>query len=342
MFLSVIVATYNRWAELEELLQALRLQTYPKDQFELVVVDDGSTDQTESLVRRFSEATDLTIRYVYQDNQGPGPSRNLGMSQAQGDVFVLTDSDCIPPPDWLEHIAQAMADPSVDAFGGPDRSHPDFPPLLKAIDYSMTSFIGTGGTRGSTCLKLARYYPRSFNMGFRRSVYERIGGMGTLRHGQDMEFSNRMHRQGLNVVFLPDIAVYHKRRTSLRRFFKQVFNWGVARVNLARIDSQMLKPVHTLPALALLGFALLTLALPFSILVRRIWTGAVLAGVALLCGAGIQAFSRYRSLHVALLSMVTLATQVLAYGLGLWYGAIRSITSHTDEAVRGFTKNYYK
>jgi glycosyltransferase involved in cell wall biosynthesis len=342
LFISIIIPTCNRCKELEELLESLSVQTYPEARFEIVLVDDGSTDETRSLADHFLEARGLPIRYFYQQNQGPGPSRNLGMQKARGDVFVFIDSDCIAPPDWLENIADAMADGSVDAFGGPDQCRPDFPPLLKAIDYSMTSFIGTGGARGTTGIKVAKYYPRSFNMGFRREVYERIGGMGDLRHGQDMEFSNRLHRQGFHIAFLPDIGVYHKRRTSLRRFFKQIFNWGVTRINLGRIDRQMLRPVHALPAFTVAFYALLTLGALLSASALRGWTGITALGFALLCFAGVQSFILHKSIRVALLSMVTLTTQIVAYGLGFWFGVYKSIFSRGDEPIRGFTKEYYQ
>jgi len=341
-FLSVIVATYNRREELHELLLSLADQSYPKEQFEIVVVDDGSTDGTREMVHWTVQAYGLSVQYFHQANTGPGPSRNLGMEKARGDVLILIDSDCIAPSYWLENIATAMADGRVDAFGGPDTCRPDFPPLLKAIDYSMTSFLGTGGTRGTAGVRIAKYYPRSFNMGFRREVYERIGGMGDLRHGQDMEFSNRMHRHGFSIVFLPNIDVYHKRRTSLKRFFKQVFNWGVTRINLGRIDKQMLRPVHALPALVIAVCLLLTLAAPLSTFAFRVWTGAAVLGLGLLGFAGVQSLIRYRSVRVALLSIVTLTIQIVAYGLGFWFGLCRSVTSRTDEPVRGFTKNYYK
>lgn len=342
LFISIIIPTYNRCEELEELLESLAMQTYPEERFEIVLVDDGSTDETKALTDHFLEAHGLPIRYFYQQTQGPGPSRNLGMEKAEGDVFVFIDSDCIAPPDWLENIAAAMADGSVDAFGGPDQCRSDFPPLLKAIDYSMTSFIGTGGARGTTGIKVAKYYPRSFNMGFRREVYERIGGMSNLRHGQDMEFSNRLHRQGFHIAFLPDIGVYHKRRTSLKRFFKQIFNWGVARINLGRIDKQMLGPVHVLPALAVAFYALVTCAALFSTSALRVWLSITALGLVLLCFAGVQSLIRYKSIRVALLSMVTLTTQIVAYGLGFWFGVYKSATSHSDEPIRGFTKDYYK
>ena len=338
----MIIPAYNRREELGELLRSLADQSYPNGQFEIVVVDDGSTDGTQEMVHEAAESYGLSVQYVHQANKGPGASRNLGMEKARGDVLVFIDSDCMAPPDWLENIAAAMADGSVDAFGGPDRCHPDFPPLLKAIDYSMTSFLGTGGARGTTGVRVTKYYPRSFNMGFRREVYERIGGMGNLRHGQDMEFSNRMHRNGFSIAFLPNIGVYHKRRTSLKRFFKQVFNWGVARINLGRIDKQMLRPVHILPALVVASYLPLTLGAPFSTFTLRIWMGVTALGLSLLCFGGVQSLIRYKSVGVALLSVVTLTIQIVAYGLGFWFGLYRSASSRTDEPIQGFTRNYYK
>ena len=339
--ISVIIPTYNRGEELKELLSSLGNQTYPRDYFEIIVVDDGSTDGTESTVKSLAKAYGLCLRYFYQENRGPGPSRNLGMAKARGDVFVFIDSDCIASPDWLEQIASAMSTGEIDAFGGRDTFHPDFPVLLKAIDYSMTSFIGTGGTRGRSGLQVARYYPRSFNMGFRREVYEKIGGMRNLRHGQDIEFSNRIHRNGFRVAFLPDVVVFHKRRTSMKRFFKQIFNWGVTRINLGRIDRQMLRPVHALPALAVAVYLLLALGTLHSRYALLTWLGATgLAGFILIF-AFIQAALIHRSIRVGALSMVALCVQVIAYGLGFLSGACKMLFSRGQEPVEGFTKHYY-
>ncbi|HNW88999.1 MAG TPA: glycosyltransferase [Bacteroidales bacterium] len=337
---SIIIATYNRLEEVKELLASAEGLDFPREKFEFVFSDDGSTDDTEKFLKGYESATGLNIRYLYQQNKGPGEARNHGMSESQGDYFMFVDSDCMFPPEWLRKIDEHLSQNPLDAWGGPDTCHESFSPLLKAINYSMTSFIGTGGTRGSTKSVQKKFYPRSFNMGISKKVYETIGGMGTLRHGQDMEFSSRIYNNGFKVGLISDAFVYHKRRTSLKRFYKQIFNWGVARVNLGRIDKQMFKPVHLLPAMLVAGFVLLVLLTPFPFFPKWLWL-IVAAGMLGLAGiAFFQSFAKYKILKTSFLSIITLYIQIIAYGFGMWKGLFQVWTG--KKTAQGFSKNYYK
>lgn len=334
---SIIIATYNRLDELEELFATIDLLEFDPMDYEIVIVDDGSTDGTDKYIKGL--VTPYGINYIRQENQGPGAARNLGMAHANGEYFIFIDSDVLLPKNYLQAINDKLEVHSFDAFGGPDDSHPSFGRFLKAVNYSMTSFIGTGGTRGSQ-KSVTKFYPRSFNMGIHRRVYEEIGGMGGLRHGQDMDYSARIYEAGFDVGFIQEAVVFHKRRTSLWRFYKQIFNWGVARINLGKKYPDMLKVIHLLPALIILGLSGLILLSPFFTWAKML---ASFAGLVALCVAGfafIQSFIRYQDIQVSLLSVVTLFTQVFAYGLGL-ISATLQILSGKKEA-RGITKNYYK
>ncbi len=334
---SLIIATYNRLEELKELIASLEAMDFPTVDFELIVSDDGSTDGTGEYLR--SRAFSFPFQYLSQQHKGPGEARNYGMQQARGEYFIFIDSDCIVPPDYLAKVDQFLKKDPVDAFGGPDDCHPDFPPMLKAINYSMTSFLGTGGTRGST-RSVTKFYPRSFNMGLHRRVFEQIGGMNQLRHGQDMDLSARIYNAGFRVALIPDAVVFHKRRTNLRRFYKQIFNWGVARINLGTAYPELLKPVHLAPAF-LVAAVLATMVFMLIFPVLRFLgalTIAGMAGIALL--AFVQSFLQYRSLKVALLSIATLFIQVFAYGMGTWSGILQRLKG--EKVAKGYTKNYYK
>ncbi len=332
---SVIVAVYNRLGEVRELLRSAERLTFDRDKFEILFVDDGSKDGFKDFIEHYQSETGLKTRAVFQQNQGPGVARNHGMSVAQGEYFVFVDSDCMFPPHWLSEIDIALSKQHLDCFGGPDTFHPSFSPLLKAINYSMTSFLGTGGTRGSK-KSIGKFYPRSFNMGIKREIYRDIGGMNLLRHGQDMDFSARIYAAGYKVGLIPDAFVYHKRRTSIPKFFRQIFNWGVARINLGKLHPALLKPVHFLPALIVLGVVTVFLA--------SLYTGpwllyGMLGGWLLVCLlAFVQSLAKYRSLKVALLSIITLNIQVFAYGFGVLWALPQMLWK--DEAS-GFTKNYY-
>ena len=334
---SIIVATYNRLDELVELIDSLNYMDFDPSRFELIVVDDGSTDGTAEMIEQLDTA--YALRLLRQQNQGPGAARNRGMAEANGDYFLFIDSDCTVPASYLRTIDASVRANQWDAFGGPDTCRPDFPPLLKAINYSMTSFLGTGGTRGSS-KSVTKFYPRSYNMGMHRKVYEQIGGMNDLRHGQDMDLSARIYEAGCSVGLIEDAFVFHKRRTDLRKFFRQIFNWGVARINLGKAHPELLKPIHLAPAIlitAALFILILAVIVPQTALLLY---GLMLAALAIALIATIQSYRRYREIRPALLSPVTLFLQVAAYGLGSLSGLIQTTFGKTE--AKGFTKKYYQ
>jgi len=336
--ISIIVPAYNRADEIDEFISSFEKQS--KKNFEVIVVDDGSTDNTKVLVENHKKNLDL--KYLFQQNKGPGVARNSGMEKAKGDIFVFIDSDCTVPENYIKNLTRHLENEDFDAFGGPDTSHKDFSPFLKAVNYSMTSFIGTGGTRGSKGKQLAKYYPRSFNMGIKKKVYEKIGGMNALRHGQDMEFSNRIYTAGFKILYFDDVKVFHKRRTNLKKFFKQIFNWGVTRINLGRIDPKMLKPIHFLPAIALIGYIISLILTFFFPVFLWIFAGESALLVLILLFACVQSSLKNRSFFVGILSIVTLLTQVIAYGAGLLTGLVKSLFVKKGKWITGFTKKYYK
>ena len=338
---SIIIPSFNRADELSDLLDSFGKIDFPKERFEVIVSDDGSTDDTEDLVNEKIAENKFELYYISQQNQGPGAARNAGMKEAQGDFFIFIDSDVTMPANWLTNIDRTVSKEQADAFGGPDTYRDDFPALLKAINYSMTSFITTGGLRGKKGKKLAKFYPRSFNMGLSRELWEKIGGFGGLRHGQDIEFSHRILKSGAKVVFVSDAPVYHKRRTNLRRFYRQVFNWGVARINLYKIDSGMLEPLHAAPAMAtLIVVAVIILALFFKAFYYLLLAGLVVA-LLILIFSMIDAYRMYKSIKPALLLPFVMPAQIFGYGLGFIYNFIRRVILKKEEKV-GFRKNYYK
>lgn len=338
---SIIIAVYNRLEEVKELLESAEKLEGDRNSFELLFVDDGSKDGFREFIEQYHSASGLQTRAIYQQNQGPGAARNHGMSEARGEYFIFVDSDCMFPPQWLVEIEKAQNEYHYDAFGGPDTCHPSFSPLLKAINYSMTSFIGTGGTRGNK-KHVGRFYPRSFNMGISREIYNKIGGMGGLRHGQDMDYSMRIYNAGFKVGLIADAHVYHKRRTSIPKFFRQIFNWGVARINLSRRHPHTLKLVHLLPAMLIAGlFALGIISLFTGCLYPPtlfLWNIVFYGFTAICLFAFLQSLFRYHNLTVALLSILTLLIQVFAYGFGLLWGGWNALLG---KEVRGFSKNYY-
>lgn len=337
---SVIVPTFNRACEIKELLDSLTKQTISKDLFEVLIVDDGSTDETSEVVNDFFDNSDLNLRFLKQDHKGPGEARNYGMKDARGEYLLFIDSDCIADKDWLLAYKRRLENEERKpaGFGGPDRVLSSFSPVQKAIDYSMTSFITTGGIRGHSKKKISKYYPRSFNMGVRKDVYEKIGGMGKLRHGQDIEFSHRIISTGEPVIKVEDAVVYHKRRMSIKKFFRQVFNWGVARINLYKIDKGMLELVHFFPAAGTIISALVIL---LAILFQGIFIWFILLGVMALLLMGVHGIFKYKDYRTFFYIPVIVPTQIFGYGLGFIIAFVRRIILKQGEFT-GFVKRYYK
>lgn len=337
---SIIIAVYNRTGEVKELLESAEKLDFDRDRFEFLFVDDGSIDGFQNFIENYDSPTGLQTRAIYQENRGPGEARNNGMKNAKGEYFIFVDSDCMFPPHWLRTIDNDLEKYGFDAFGGPDTCHESFSPLLKAINYSMTSKLGTGGTRGQK-KSVGKFYPRSFNMGIHRKIFETIGGMNKLRHGQDMDFSQRIYDEGYKVGLIFDAFVYHKRRTSLSKFYRQIFNWGVARINLSLAHPSMLKPVHLLPAMVVLGLIFLGLfTIIFPQLGGFLWIVTGLGYLLINLTAFFQSLFKYKNLKAALLSPITLNIQVFAYGFGLIKALWQTKVLGRKEA-EGFVKGYY-
>lgn len=210
---SFIIPVYNRPDEVDELLQSLLEQTF-RD-FEVIVVEDGSSVPCRDVTLKYADRLDL--HYYTKPNSGPGQTRNYGAERSHGEYLIILDSDCILPPGYLDAVEAELQAAPADAFGGPDRAHASFTPIQKAINYSMTSFFTTGGIRGGK-KKMDKFYPRSFNMGIRRDVYQALGGFSRMRFGEDIDLSIRIFKGGYRCRLFPGAWVYHKRRTDLKKF----------------------------------------------------------------------------------------------------------------------------
>jgi GT2 family glycosyltransferase len=309
MFFSVIIPIYNRPQELEELLLSLTRQTY--HEFEVVVIEDGSDFPAEKIV--YSYQNHFSIRYISQTNQGQGFARNTGMQQAEGDFFIILDSDVILPEDYLAIVSGAIESRNLDAFGGPDAASGDFSTLQKSMDFAMTSFWTTGGIRGK--LKdPSKYQARGFNMGVSKAVFKETQGFIDPNRGEDIEWSIRIKKAGFKLELVEAAFVYHKRKNSLFSFAKQAFSFGKNRVNVSRFHPEAIKIVHLLPT----GFALfLVFMLPMTFISTGIFNIQLLALVIWLGMIFFTALSQYRSFSVALLSLLTSLIQLTCYGAGL-------------------------
>lgn len=324
--ISFVVPVFNRREEVEELLDSMSRQT--RTDFEVVLVEDGSTDRCEDIAARYADR--LAVSYFFKPNSGPGQSRNYGFERATGDYAIFLDSDCVLPPGYFAVVTAALEANYLDAFGGPDRAHEDFTDVQKAINYAMTSTFTTGGIRGSS-EKLEKFHPRSFNMGYSRAVFARTGGFSKLRFGEDIDMSIRIHREGFSTGLIREAYVYHKRRATLRQFFKQVFNSGIARINLYKAHPGSLKAVHFAPALFTLGLVLGPLVWPSLAL-------PVLALYALVLF--VDALRQTRSIGIAALAVVASVVMLVGYGSGFLIAVWKRIVLGQD-VYTAFEKTFY-
>ena len=328
-YFSLIVPVFNRPDEVHELLESLTKQ-HCKD-FEVIIVEDGSQVPCQEIVQAY--CNQLDIHYYNKPNSGPGQSRNYGAERATGEYLIVLDSDCIIPEGYLDAVRAELDAAPADAFGGPDRAHDSFTDIQKAINYAMSSFFTTGGIRGGK-KKLDKFYPRSFNMGIRADVYRALGGFSKMRFGEDIDFSIRIFKGGYKCRLFPEAWVWHKRRTDLRKFFKQVHNSGIARINLYKKYPESLKLVHLLPAVFTIGVVALLLGTPF------IPALSSLIGLFVLI-IFIDATLQNRSVKIGALAVVASFVQLTGYGTGFLRAWWQRCVLRKDE-FEAFKNSFYK
>ncbi|MBC5842726.1 glycosyltransferase [Flavobacterium sp. F-380] len=306
MFFSLIIPVYNRPDELAELLESLSKSNYKED-FEVVIVEDGSTLRGDTVVAQYTSK--LAISYFYKPNSGPGDSRNFGMKNAKGDYFIIFDSDCIIPANYLVEVDQSLKLNYVDCFGGPDKALDSFSDIQKAINFAMTSFLTTGGIRGGS-EKIDKFQPRSFNMGISRKAFEASKGFGNIHPGEDPDLSIRLWNLGFETKLIPNAYVYHKRRIDWERFSMQVNKFGKARPILNSWYPEHTKLTFFFPSVFILGFglAILLLVLTLDYLLKLYFIYFLLVFL-------VSSFQN-KSLKIGYLSVIAVWKQFYGYGTG--------------------------
>lgn len=302
---SIIVPVYNRRDEIEDLCRSLEAQSCKN--FELIVVEDGSSDPCGDIIESYAKSG-LNAKYYFKENEGRSIARNHGMERAEGDYLIFFDSDCVIPPAYFETLAAELDKKPVDCFGGPDAAHDSFSDTQKAINYTMTSFLTTGGIRGGK-VQLEKFVPRTFNMGFSRKVYDKVGGFREM-FSEDIDMSTRIRQAGFSIGLIRPAYVWHKRRVNFKKFCRQVYVFGMSRITLKLLYPDSLKAVHALPALFVLGCVALILMgivlspwwlLPLGIYFSALWLCALVAT---------------KSLKIATLAIPSALIQLFGYGCG--------------------------
>lgn len=309
MYYSFVIPVYNRPDEIDELLESLVHQQY-KNEFEIVVVEDGSTVKCDAIVAKYQAV--LNISYYYKSNSGPGDSRNFGMRVAKGSYFIILDSDCIIPANYLNEVDAYLSKNFVDCFGGPDAAHESFSDVQKAINQSMTSFLTTGGIRGGS-EKLGKFQPRSFNMGISKTAFEASNGFGKIHPGEDPDLSIRLWNLGFKTALIPNAYVFHKRRIDWEKFYKQVNKFGKARPILNQRYPQYAKITFWFPSVFILGLiaSILLLLINF-----KYFIGCYILYFLILF---VESFIKTKNIKIAFLTIITTFIQFYGYGAGFLY-----------------------
>lgn len=306
MFFSLIIPVFNRPDEINELLESLVNSDFKKE-FEIVVVEDGSTIPCKNVLDRYQDK--LNIAYFFKPNSGPGDSRNFGMRNAKGDYFIIFDSDCIIPKQYLAEVSKALNEDYVDCFGGPDKALDSFSDVQKAINFAMTSFLTTGGIRGGS-EKLDKFQPRSFNMGISKKAFEKSQGFGNIHPGEDPDLSIRLWNLGFETRLFPKAYVYHKRRIDWSKFYKQVNKFGKARPILNTWYPKYNKLTFFFPTVFIIGSIVSVIAMligfPFLVYVYGLYFFILF----------LTAIVSSKSLKIGILSMIAVIIQFYGYGIG--------------------------
>ncbi|MCM4152131.1 glycosyl transferase family 2 [Arenibacter sp. N53] len=331
LFFSFIVPVYNRPNEIHELLESLSIQDYGKS-FEVVIVEDGSTESSESIVEEFKDK--LSITYLKKDNSGPGDSRNYGMDRAKGNYFIVLDSDCIVPSQYLSVVEKSLTNNYVDCYGGPDAAHHTFTNVQKAINYAMTSVFTTGGIRGNKA-SVGKFQPRSFNMGISKEAFNKTRGYGNIHPGEDPDLTFRIWEAGFETKLIEDAFVYHKRRIDWNKFYIQVKKFGMVRPILNHWHPGTAKITYWFPTLFCLGLVggivIMALGVLWPLGVYALYFGLLF----------VHSFMVNKNFKVAFLSLIAVVIQFVGYGFGFLKNSIlMAISSKKPEEL--FPKLFFK
>ena len=307
-YFSIIVPTFNRPDEVDELMESLTKQTY--HEFELILADGSPTEILTTIIEKYKSK--ISVLHLHRPYLGISDSRNLGCQHAKGQYFIFLDSDCVLPKNYLENVLDGLNKNKLDAFGGPDAADESFTPLQKAISYSMTSILTTGGIRGKKT-HVGQFHPRGFNMGISREVFENTKGYSSLKCAEDIEFSIRIIKQGFKTGLIPEAYVYHKRRTTFKAFFRQVYRFGAARINIYKLYPSELKLTHFFPAAFLTAVLFCAISPIISIKLFYLCISLLAFYLFLIF---IDSTIKNRSPKVGALSIFSVLTQFGGYGSG--------------------------
>ncbi|RPG64236.1 MAG: glycosyltransferase [Flammeovirgaceae bacterium TMED290] len=305
---SIIVPVYNRPEELKELILSISKQSFKN--LEVIIVDDGSQISSREIFQNFKKKLDIS--YFFTENQGPALARNFGVKNANGEWIIFFDSDCTVPNNYFKILEKFLNNNLIDFFGGPDTLDDSFNDIQKSINFSMTSFLTTGGIRGRK-KSIDKFLPRTFNMGVKKKSFNEVEGFSNIRYGEDLDLSYRLSKKGKSSALIDKAFVNHKRRSNLSSFFKQIYNSGRARNFLNNRHKGTFRFYHLLPSLFVIFFILsfLFYLIDFRITLFILIVYSLYFIIIFLSSSFIN-----KNIYIGFLSIITTFIQFLGYGFG--------------------------
>lgn len=319
---SVMIPTFNRKNVLVEALLSLNKVDYPRNQFEVIVVNDGSWDETKEAVKSIRKKLNYHFQFFNEKRKGISHAKNMAIKKSRGEIIISTDDDCLFEKTWLKKLIKPFSDPRIGAVGGPDRAIKNENVLAKSIDFAFSSFIGSGGIHGRFLkVKLGHVYPPGCNMAFRREVVQKIGYFDeSLAPGEDTDYNHRIEKAGFKLSHIPSAFVWHRPRNNIKRFIPYIFKRGKARVEIIRRYPEYRELIYYLPAVMVitaLSFILLSILSPIFLKILLIFVAAY-AG--LLFTAGVSAYQTYKNpIYLAIVPPLIMLQHTL-HGLGFLKG----------------------
>jgi glycosyltransferase involved in cell wall biosynthesis len=231
-FFSVIIPTHNRNAQVKTCLQALALQAYPRERFEVVVVDDGSAQPPREIVASFFEVLNVTL--LVEPHGGPSAARNAGAARARGEFLAFTDDDCAPTPEWLQNIAARLTSFPTCLVGG-RTINALTENIYSATSQALIDVIYAHFNRDPTNAQ----FLASNNIAMTAAQFQAVGGFNSgFKFAEDREFCDRWLRHGYRMTYIPEVVIQHRHYLTPRSLWRQHFNYGSGAFLFHRISGR--------------------------------------------------------------------------------------------------------
>jgi len=319
-FVSIVVVTKNEERHIRDCLESLMRLEYPKEKYEIIVVDGNSTDKTREIVKKYP------VKLIIDKEGGLANSRNIGIQAAKGDYIASTDADCVVKEDWLRILVGSIQEAPEDvvAVGGPNSIFEDDAPFAKLVGYMQETFFASGGAPQSYKINESKYVfsIHNCNILYKKGVLIEKGGFDeNFNVGEDAELNFRLRQKGYKFLYLPSIIVWHRRPDGLKKFIKKMFLYGDSMAKITRKHKKIIRWYAFLPTFAMFALLVAYPLIKLFSLVVYIYMCSISIYVIGLVISMAQVYRSYSSIK-SLLTLVLLPIQHLSYGVGFLKGII--------------------